>query len=238
MLRSSESETEILLGNKQLLGIFFVVVVLLGVAFAGGYKVGQAAGKKTPVAAQGSADETASSSGTTAASGGETHALPAAGATGTEQSPSPSGSSSTAVVRRNESGSAVPSSAESGDPPLGSAKHSKQAKAKTPPATASAEPASYITGFAPQGGQTFLQVAAVSRDEAEAIADVLHKKGFRAHAVPKPGAGKIYRVLIGPVRDAGDLSSTRDQLHKTGFHGGGCHRPARGSRCYSDHAES
>jgi cell division septation protein DedD len=55
----------------------------------------------------------------------------------------------------------------------------------------------------------------VERDEAEAIADVLRKKGFRAHAVPKPGSNKLYRVIVGPVRDAGDLRSTRDALHNT-----------------------
>jgi cell division septation protein DedD len=71
--------------------------------------------------------------------------------------------------------------------------------------------------FVPQSGQSFLQVAAVGRDEAEAIADVLRRKHFRAHAVPKPGNPKLYRVLIGPVADAADLSTTRDALRKTGF---------------------
>ena len=57
----------------------------------------------------------------------------------------------------------------------------------------------------------------MSRDEAEAVAEVLHKKGFQAHAVPKPGNTKIYRVIIGPIRDAADLSSTRDALMGNGF---------------------
>jgi cell division septation protein DedD len=66
-------------------------------------------------------------------------------------------------------------------------------------------------------GQQFLQVAAVARDQALGVADVLHAKGFRAHAVPKPGDPKLYRVLIGPLRDAGDLSTTRDALRTIGF---------------------
>ena len=45
----------------------------------------------------------------------------------------------------------------------------------------SAKPASAFSG--PQSGQTFLQVMAVRRTEAEATADVLSKKGFHAHAV-------------------------------------------------------
>jgi len=214
MLRSSESETEILLGNRQLLGIFFVVVVLLGIAFVGGYKVGQA-GKKAPVTAQVNTEQSASSSapsaGGTASTPGETHALPAASGTG--EGSVASGSHSTQAEP-------APASSEQAEPPLGSPKRAKALKTKTVAAQSApgpSEAAAYTTAFAPQGGQTFLQVAAVSRDEAEATADVLHKKGFHAHAVPKPGATKIYRVLIGPIRDAGDLASTRDSLHKIGF---------------------
>ncbi len=99
-------------------------------------------------------------------------------------------------------------STNAGSAPLGS-EHARK-EVTLPPAEAT-------DGFKPESGQTFLQVAAVSRDEAVAIADVLHKKGFRAHAVPKPGSPKLYRVLIGPIRDTADLSSTRDSLRKTGF---------------------
>jgi cell division septation protein DedD len=69
----------------------------------------------------------------------------------------------------------------------------------------------------PQSGQTFLQVMAVRRTEAEATAEVLSKKGFHAHAVPKPGSSEIYRVLIGPMHDASEISSTRDSLRNVGF---------------------
>jgi cell division protein FtsN len=216
MLRSSESETEILLGNKQLLGIFFVVVALLGVAFVGGYKVGEAAGKKAPVTAQANTEQQASSSpaasSATAPTPGETHALPAASGTGE--------GSATAGGHSREAENANTASSQEAEPPLGSPKRAKALKTKTiaqQNAPGSTDSGASTTAFAPQGGQTFLQVAAVSRDEAEATADVLHKKGFRAHAVPKPGATKIYRVLIGPIRDAGDLASTRDSLHKIGF---------------------
>ncbi len=75
MLRTSETESEILLGNKQLLGIFFVVAILLGVAFYGGYMVGKATPSRV---ASSNASETASSgsgNGTAAGSGGETHTI-------------------------------------------------------------------------------------------------------------------------------------------------------------------
>ena len=219
MLQSSESETEILLGNKQLLGVFFVVVVLLGVAFAGGYKIGQSAGKKALVsAAPSTPDEppTASASTSSAPNAGETHAFPANGIS-SEQSETPKPSSAERSTAGSDTGVYHPPSGEEAAPPLGSS--SKRAKVTKPvvaTAPSAAESAS-VNNYSPASGQTFLQVAAVGRDEAQAIADVLHKKGFKAHAVPKPGGGRIYRVLIGPIRDSGDLASTRDSLRKTGF---------------------
>src|SRR5690242_20156125 len=47
MRSSNNSETEILLGNKHLLGIFFVIAILLGVAFTGGYMVGRNSAEKS-----------------------------------------------------------------------------------------------------------------------------------------------------------------------------------------------
>ena len=201
MLRNGDNETEILLGNKQLLGIFFVVAVLLGVAFYGGYMVGKASpGKKTVATASGP-ESTGSQASATTGSGGETHTL--------------SGDTSTASDV-NPTDATEPDSTGSSQPPLGTP---KAKRAPSPESSSSQAEASPKTGanFVPQPGQEFLQVAAVGRDEALGVANVLHAKGFRAHAVPKPGNPKLYRVLIGPLRDAGDLSSTRDALRKTGF---------------------
>jgi cell division septation protein DedD len=188
MLRSNESETEILLGNKQLLGIFFAVAILLGIAFYGGYVVGRgakahAAVNPTPAPAT----ETAAAPSNPPPTGGETHSVPA-----------DSGAASEPPATDTTSTSTEP-------PPLGTPKRT------APAATSAEEP------FAPHSGQTFLQVTATGRDEAFAIADVLQKKGFHSHAVPKPGNAKLYRVLVGPVHDAADLSSTRDSLRRTGF---------------------
>ena len=195
MLRNNESETEILLGNKQLLGIFFAVAILLGVAFYGGYVVGKgaAAHKASPAATAPASDQTPTAPAPPP-TGGETHSVPAdAGAA----SPPPSDTAS--VTDTASAGS---------EPPLGSPKR-KNMEASS--AASASEP------FTPRAGQTFLQVTATGRDEAVAIADVLQKKGFRAHAVPKPGSSKLYRVLVGPVHDTADLSTTRDSLRRTGF---------------------
>jgi cell division septation protein DedD len=186
MSSTGENDTEILLGNKHLLVIFFVIAILLGVAFTGGYMVGRGSlEKRTVAAASLPADPAAAPQ--TSSTGLETHSVP----------PAPTATTDT-----------IPSGASSDEPPLGSPRRKGPAIAAPPAAE---------TGYAPQSGQTFLQVAATGPSEAEAVADVLNKKGFRAHSVPKPGSTNIYRVLIGPVRDAGDLASTRDALRKTGF---------------------
>ncbi len=211
MLQTGESENEILLGNKQLLAIFFVVVLLLGVAFAGGYKLGQASKKSGPAAAT---DVTASTTSSGTQTTGQTH----------EVVPGENGDSTASTDTSN-----APAAGPDTEPPAAAEGPAKATShtVKTPPReqpaedTEAAAPSAKSTDngrdFVPQPGQMFLQVAAVGRDEAEAVADVLHKKGFRAHAVPKPGSPKIYRVLIGPLRDAADLNSTRDSLRRTGF---------------------
>jgi cell division septation protein DedD len=203
MLQDVDGDKEILLGNKQLLGIFFLVVILLGVAFAGGYKVGQGSHKAPAPPDEASLAAGATSTGVTA---GETHV------TGEEKG-------STKPVTAPETGSTDTNS----EAPLGSRQTPASVSApparSTPPRDNEAPgppPVVSHSGFTPAPGSMFLQVAAVQRDEAEAISDVLRKKGFRAHAVPKPGS-KLYRVIIGPVRDAADLSTTRASLRNTGF---------------------
>jgi cell division septation protein DedD len=204
MLRTGENETEILLGNKQLLGVFFVIAILLGAAFTGGYMVGRNGSAK-----RAATEDPAASSPARNPSAIETHSIP-----GDAVSSDSSAGRDTDSTKAGRQKSARGSEAGSA-PPLGS-RRSTSAKAAPKESASEPEP-SPEEEFNPHSGQQFLQVAAVGRDEAEAIADVLHKKGFRAHAVPKPGSPKIYRVLIGPIRDTGDLSNTRDSLRRTGF---------------------
>ncbi len=209
MSQSSEGESEILLGNKQLLAVFFVGVVLLGIAFTGGYMLGRGAAGKKPQQAETAAVNTASSpsaspeSADTDGQVGETHSVPAYGGSVTPaEKPSRAAEpESSAKLKASEN-------------LLGAR---KKAGFKPTEEERSSAKASKADGFTPQSGQEFLQVAAVPRNHAEAVAAVLRRKGFHAHAVPKPGKADLYRVIVGPIRDPGELSSTRDSLRKTGF---------------------
>lgn len=200
MLQSSERETEILLGNKQLLAVFFVGAALLGIAFTGGYMVGRGGSGKKAASVSPPAGTTASnpqSASAPAPQGGETHSVP-----GDDGALNPNIPAASAVAKGSED-------------LLGARK--KTAGKPEPVVTGAAVTAVRSDGFVPQGGQEFLQVAAVPHDHALAVAAVLRKKGFPAHAVPKPGDANLYRVIVGPIHDAGELSSTRDSLRKTGF---------------------
>lgn len=201
MLQSSERETEILLGNKQLLAVFFVVAALLGIAFTGGYMVGRGGiGKKGGTASlpTGTTASKAGSGSAPAPQRGETHSVPA-----DDEALDPNLPAAIVAPQRSED--------------LLGARKKTAAKPEPAITEAANTAAGKSDGFIPQEGQEFLQVAAVPHDHAFAVAAVLRKKGFPAHAVPKPGDPNLYRVIVGPIRDAGELSSTRDSLRKTGF---------------------
>jgi cell division septation protein DedD len=74
---------------------------------------------------------------------------------------------------------------------------------------------------APGPGQTFLQVAAVKRPEAELIVDVLKKKGFRALVSPVVIDGQpsdaLFRALVGPLKDPSEVAKTKSDLEAAGF---------------------
>jgi len=230
MSSTSENETEILLGNRHLLAIFFVLAVLLGIAFTGGYMVGRNGMDKKPATLTAGAADPAASTTT----GVETHALPPASDSGDPASAAPAGEQTHTVTPPAPAPVDVVSVPVREEAPLGSPKKKDRATEQEESAVAApvkapvtAKPVESPAAArvrlntdrfsAPQSGQTFLQVAAVGHTEANALADVLSRKGFHAHAVAKPGSSDIYRVLIGPLRDTSDLSTTRDSLRNAGF---------------------
>jgi cell division septation protein DedD len=205
MSSGGENESEILLGNKQLLAIFFVIAFLLFVAFTGGYMVGRGSPDKKPlIAAAAPVIENQPKD-----SGLETHPVGPA--------PEDAASEPKAASRRSvKPAPEVETPEEQDQPPLGTPKR----KGKGKVTAAKQQPEALPVGntpeeYLPQTGQMFLQVVALQRDDAYGVTEVLAKKGFRAHAVPKPGSGgKVYRVLVGPIRDTSELSATREALRK------------------------
>lgn len=203
MSASVEHESEILLGNKQLLAVFAVVAILLAVAFTGGYMLGKGSAEKKTAA-------------------GESQA---------------SNESASALVQRTvtpEDSSTRTDTAAKPEPPAPAPTAAPVEEMKPdvhPEPVAAAPVVKHIspdnsrplgTPRPPEGtpkpGQTYVQIAALAHTEAVAMAEVLRKQNFAARVAPKPGSTTVYRVLVGPTRDAAEINATKDALRKIGFH--------------------
>jgi cell division protein FtsN len=208
MFQDRDGDSEILLGNKQLIGIFFVLAVLFAVFFTAGYMVGRSSGdRKAADAAPGpkpAAVEAQAVSGS-----GESHDV--------APDPALQGSDPSASLKNDEPQPAK--SVATVRPPTVHAKTSpaqNHAKPEEPVQTEERDPVPVARPRTSEGHNTYLQVTALGRAEADAVAKALGKKGFRTRVAAKPGTA-LYRVLVGPVRDAGDLNATRDALRSKGF---------------------
>lgn len=212
MAKNEDGEFELVVGNKQLLSIVFILMVLFGVVFSMGYFVGRA--------------NVGGDTATTAAPATASQGRPdAAGA----RPPSDSGlQPGEAKVATPDAGSEPP--AVTSTAPVSS----ETSPAQTPPAPPPApveetrppvvpvkQPAPPKTAPAaedPLAGETFLQVAAVRKPQAQLLVEVLKEKGFRAIMSPvKVDGQEVYRTLVGPIKDASDLARTKASLESAGF---------------------
>ncbi len=188
MPKNEDGEFELILGNRQLLSVFFIVVILLGVFFTMGYIVGRNSGTLTADVA----------------------ATPAPAADGKPQIVEP-------PAKIAEPAPAPPAPTETA--PQQPVKEAEPEPAPEPPKPekVKAEP-SHTGGSHPVTGQTYLQLAATSKHEADIMVDVLRKKSFKAMAAEideKPGT---YRVLVGPITDT-TANKLRADLQGAGFPG-------------------
>jgi cell division septation protein DedD len=218
--KNDEGEFELVLGNRQLISVFVIVVVLLGVFFSMGYIVG----RNSPQGAVENAHndrpkpDADSSDGSSAASSSSNN-----DATSSDTSPAEGPANSSAA---NSAPAAPPESTAPAQPetpapaparPKASAQEVKPKPSPTPPpasVTASA-PVHAAAAGDPAGGE-YWQVVATARPDAEIIAEALGKKGFHVVLAPAPKDG-IFRVLVGPLASASTQASTRTNLESAGF---------------------
>jgi cell division septation protein DedD len=206
MPRNEDGEFELVLANRQLLSVFFIVVILLGVFFTMGYMVGRSS---APVA--------------TADSGGPRRADPkplvvdsAAPPAGETRAPE----TSARVVPPEPSKQPISTAPQqSGE--------SAKSEPKPPPENVKAEPAKSAppktepvrsAGSEPASGETYLQLVATAKAEADVMVDVLKKKGFNAIESAVPNKDGWFRVLVGPIAE-GDVNKTKAGLQSAGFPG-------------------
>lgn len=151
-----DNEFELVLGNKQLFSVLFLVFVLLGVFFAMGYVLGRSSTPIEPVAAR----RSDAASETTPATTGRRSTIE--GAVSSREAESPKSSES----------------ATSAESPSGSESSAASSRTDSSPVN--------VSVVDPKPGQIFLQVSAVAKPEAELLVEVLSKKGFQAIVAPGP----------------------------------------------------
>ncbi|HEY3739116.1 MAG TPA: SPOR domain-containing protein [Bryobacteraceae bacterium] len=212
MAKNEVGEFELVLGNKQLLSVFFIVVILLGVFFTMGYIVGQNSGGLGRLEATKTKPTVIDS---------PSAAPPTQVATATDPAPAPvekpepkkEEPAVTAPVRAAEEPKPAPKAEEKKKAAEAEKKDEKKPKHEKvePPAAAPASNGA-IAG-------TYLQLAAVPKAEADLLISVLRKKGFSAAAGPGPEGSNLFRVLVGPLAGSEAISQTRTSLNDAGMPG-------------------
>ena len=184
---TQEVEREIVLGNKQLISLFFVVVALCGVVFALGYMMGS--NRTKPVTANLDAPATTAAS---ASSPSPAQAVP-------QDSEPPR---ETASVDTAAAGPAPTENASTTPTPV------------TP--AAETKPAQDTPAAAESSGAIWLQVAAQKRPDADNLVKTLREQKFPA-VVANSSKADLFRVLVGPYHQMTDVADAKSKLKALGF---------------------
>ncbi len=208
MAKNEDGEFELILGNRQLLSVFFIVVILLGVFFTMGYIVGRNSGGPVETASTKKPDSKplyVDSPGRSLPPTNPADSQPA------EPKPAEKPVETKPVETKREP---PPTKPEKKIEPV--------TKPDTKPEIKKAEPRPVASPGGPQepaGGQIYLQIAATGRPEAEVLTETLAKKGFKSIYTQIPEKPSLFRVLVGPLKDANAIGDARTELQKSGFRG-------------------
>jgi cell division septation protein DedD len=199
MKNNETGEFELVMGNKQLLSGFFIVVVLFAVFFVMGYIVGRNSTPATQLAANRDPN--------IAAAPASARPQSASGAPPAAQNPPPA-----AAEPPKDDTATTPPVTE----PQASTQPVRQPATKSAtPVPVTPAPVAAPATIEPAPGETYLQVTSVKQEVAETVAKSLKDKGFPAVLSPGP-AGKT-RVLVGPYTDLSKLGQAKAELERLGF---------------------
>jgi cytoskeletal protein RodZ len=214
-MSKTDGEYELVLGNRQLLSAFFIIVILFGVFFTMGYVVGR---NSAPASAASLPPATVASSQRPEA------ASPAATppqSTAPAQSTTPAQSAAPPLAQE-ESKEPAPVETKAVAPaekPQKKQAMRERAARPAPPPPKKAEPSAPggVVAVTPGPGNMYLQVAAVAQPQAGVVVDTLKQKGFPVVLSPGPNA-TLFRVMVGPFPDAATLGKAKADLESAGFH--------------------
>lgn len=200
-MAQAENEKELILGNKQLISLFFLVVAMCGAFFAFGYMIGRNATKTATVTGSeaGAAQASGSAGGTTQGAAAETQP----------------GDQGTPAI---EAQAPVTETQPAQDTPAASA---PLASTPPPPAAAVSAPAA---GRSPvpvsvaqiDSGGTYLQVTALRKADADNLVKTLREQNLPALTAESSKADLI-RVLVGPYQQTAQVAEAKAKLKTLGF---------------------
>lgn len=202
-MRNNETgEYELVVGNRQLLSGFFIVVLLCAAAFAMGYVVGENSHSAKPLetAQSGSAPKTIDTP--------ETRSTPPAPVT--PASPPPD-------AAQDSKGTAADAAAAD-RPPQPTTRPARDVEPEPAPPPPKREPAAApAPNVAPEtaSGQYWQVTATTNRNSAETLAQTLKDKGFPA--ILSVGRDNLTHVLVGPYTDRASLGRAKTDLESNGF---------------------
>ncbi len=199
MPTNEEGEFELVLGNKQLLSVFFLIVLLLGVFFSMGYIVGR---------------NTAPSSTQLASASRPLTVDPPTGAAAPPpdlSKPSPVKTEEAPVVREETPPPAPKPERVKERPAEPVAVAPPKPKPAPEPKPVVEQPKPAPTAAKPMAGKYYLQVAAVKDRDAATLSEVLGKRGFPTTTEPVPEK-PLVRVLVGPFQNADAMNEAKSKL--------------------------
>ncbi len=195
-MRNNETgEFELVVGNRQLLSGFFIVVLLFAVAFAMGYVVGQSSPRSGKIS-------------------GETAAASPAPVVDARR-PAPAASAAPPAAAPETAAAQPPDGASAAAPPAAA---DQAPAAAAPPAQDTPAPADNSAAAAPAlaPGAYWQLMAVKDVHDAQVIATSLKDKGLPV--VVTPGTKNLTRVLVGPYGDKQGLGRAKTDLENAGFH--------------------
>ena len=183
-----EGEFELILGNRQIILVFFILVLLLGLFFAMGFLVGRSIGGRQAAASQQPPAQVPISVDATKSSPGAVVTPPAS-------------------EEKQQESEQTPAAHQ---PALETAAQ-PAAKPQEEPRKQPAVPNRLFVEKPPAG--TYLQAAATQRADAETMLSYLiSKTGFSGYVTPSPKSPELCRVLIGPLASNEQIADARAKL--------------------------
>jgi cell division septation protein DedD len=198
-MTQTDGEKELVLGNKQLISLFFVVVALCGVFFAGGYMIGRNTSKTAGANLEGTPPAAA-------ASVGAESALPQSPAQSQESEPPRE-----TAGEEPQPPSPAPADSQPAASPTPSAATQTQAAHDTP-----AVPAAVPGAVPDTTGALWLQVTALRRSDADNLVKTLREQNFPA-VLADSSKPDLFRVLVGPYHQTADVADAKARLKSLGF---------------------